>query len=134
MCLMAMAVWAQTEIVFVPGDPSGSQASVSTSDEMSKDGITVSSTFAAFAAPQYRFGKTAVTTITSSIGNITKIQFFCTNDNPAKGFGANDGMTYEDPDGTWEGTPSSEIVITTKDKQGRGHRDLWHPRVQLRPQ
>ena len=119
MCLMAMAVWAQTEIVFVPGDPSGSQASVSTSDEMSKDGITVSSTFAAFAAPQYRFGKTAVTTITSSIGNITKIQFFCTNDNPAKGFGANDGMIYEDPNGTWEGTPSSEIVLTTKDKQVR---------------
>lgn len=119
MCLMAMAVWAQTEIVFEPKNPAGSESTVSTSDEMSQDGIIVSSTYAAFNANQYRFGKGAVTTFKSTIGNITKIQFFCTTDNPAKGFGANDGMTYEDPNGTWEGNPSPEVVLTTKDKQVR---------------
>ena len=119
MCLMAMAMWAQTEVVFTPGDPAGSQPTVSTADEMSKDGITVSSTYAAFAAQQYRFGKNAVTTFKSEVGNIVKIRFICTNDNPAKGFGTNDGMTYDDPNGTWEGTPSPEVVITCKDKQVR---------------
>lgn len=119
MCLMAMAMWAQTEVVFTPGDPVGSQATVSTADEMSKDGITVSSTYAAFAAQQFRFGKNAVTTFKSEVGNIVKIEFICTTSNPANGFGANDGMTYDDPNGTWAGTPSPEVVITCKDKQVR---------------
>ena len=119
MCLMAMAMWAQNVVVFTPGDPVGSQATVSTADEMSKDGITVSSTYAAFAAQQYRFGKNAVTTFKSEIGNIVKIEFICTSTNPASGFGSQDGLTFNGNDGTWEGSPSPEVVITCKDKQVR---------------
>ena len=110
---------SQYDLIFVPGDPAGIQTTLSASDVMSMGGITVSSTYAAFAAQQYRFGKNSVTTFRSDVGNIVKIRFICTDTNPAKGFGTNDGMTYDDPNGTWEGTPSTEVVITTKDKQVR---------------
>ena len=49
-------------------------------DKMTKDGITIESTNAAFNAngnKHYRFYQNSTTTITSTAGNITKIEFTC---------------------------------------------------------
>ena len=118
LCLLATAAWAQTEIVFTPGETVGTQESVSTNDEMNKDGVVISTTYGAFKTAQYRFGKNAVTTFTSSAGNITKIQFTCTSTNPANGFGDNAGLTFDGNDGTWTGN-AAEVVLTTYTKQVR---------------
>ena len=119
MCLLFSAAWAETVVTFIPGETVGTQETVSTSDVMSKDGITISTTYGAFKAQQYRFGMNAVTTITSEIGNITKIEFTgASANNPISGFGDNPGMTYDGNDGTWIGD-ADEIVLTTRVKQAR---------------
>ena len=123
LCLLATAAWGQTQIEFVAGTPSvpaGNNTSVSGPDEMTMGGITVKTTSGAFNAAQYRFGKNATTTITSTIGNITKIEFTCTKDNPASGFDENQGVTVQSNniDGIWEGN-SSEITLTSNVKQVR---------------
>ena len=119
MCMLFSAAWADTVVTFIPGETVGSQESVSTSDQMEKDGITISTTYGAFKAAQYRFGMNAVTTIKSEIGNITKIEFTGANGtNPISGFGDNEGMTYTGNDGTWTGN-AEEVVLTTRVKQAR---------------
>ena len=118
MCLLCSAAWAQTAIEFIPGETVGSQETVSTSDQMSKDGITISTSYGAFKAAQYRFGMNAETTIKSSIGNIIKIEFTGASSNPISGFGENDGMTYNGNDGEWNGD-AEEVFLKTKVKQAR---------------
>lgn len=121
LCLLATAAWGQTTIEFVagsPSDPAGNNTSVTGPDEMTKGGITVKTTSGAFNAPQYRFGKNAVTTITSSVGNITKIVFECTKDNPASGFDEGQSIVVDGYNGTWTGN-ASEITLTSNVKQVR---------------
>ena len=119
MCLLCSMAWADTTITFIPGETVGTQETVSTADQMSKDGITISTTYGAFKAPQYRFGMNAVTTIKSDIGPITKIEFTgASSQNPISGFGDNPGMTYDGNDGEWNGE-AEEITLTTKTKQAR---------------
>ena len=119
MCMLFSVAWADTVITFIPGETVGTQETVSTADQMSRDGITISTTYGAFKAAQYRFGMNAVTTIKSEIGNITKIEFTgASGTNPISGFGDNEGMSYEGNDGTWTGD-AEEVVITTRVKQAR---------------
>jgi hypothetical protein len=75
--LLAMSAWADTTVTFIPGETVGSNVSASAADEMSKDGVKFTCTTAAFAATQYRFGGGSTTTITSTVGNIKKIEFTC---------------------------------------------------------
>ena len=114
MCLLATAAWGETVITFIAGETVGQQPSVTTEDEMSLDGITVHTSYGAFAAAQYRFGKNSSTTFTSSIGNIVKIEFTCTTDNPASGFSEPAGMD----DGVWEGDAES-VTFVAGNKQVR---------------
>lgn len=118
LCLLASFAWGQTTIEFVPGDPAGTNTSVTGPDEMTKGGITVKTTSGAFNAAQYRFGKNATTTITSTIGNITKIEFTCESGNPASGFDEGQGIVLDGKDGTWSGN-ASEITLTSNVKQVR---------------
>lgn len=121
LCLLATAAWGQTTIEFVAGNPSvpaGSNTSVTGPDEMTMGGITVKTTSGAFNAPQYRFGKNATTTITSTVGNITKIVFECTKDNPASGFDEGQGIVVDGNNGTWNGN-ANEITLTSNVKQVR---------------
>ena len=64
-------------ITFVPGNPAGYNETANAPDEMEMGGIKVSTTVGAFKAAQYRFAKGSVTTFTSSVGKITKIEFTC---------------------------------------------------------
>ena len=70
--------WAQTTVTFVPGETVGSNTGATSADTMSKDGVTISTTKGAFAAAQYRFGQGSTTTVTSTVGNITKVEFTST--------------------------------------------------------
>ena len=84
---------------------------------MTKDGITIGSTNAAFNAngnKHYRFYQNSTTTITSTAGNITKIEFTCDIDNKGKygsnGFDGTEGYTFTEDkkEGTWVGNANSD--------------------------
>lgn len=108
---------AQTTVTFTAGTDKETSTS-QTTDKVTKDGITISSTSAALAETQYRFYANSTTTISSTVGNITKVVFTCTPGKKNKyassyfsvpktnGVGkytaSSDGKT-----GTWEGDASS---------------------------
>ena len=82
-------------------------------DEMSKEGITISVTKGALAAAQYRTAKGATMTITSTVGNITKVVFTCSASGDAQ-YGPGNftdatsgNYSYEGTTGTWTGDAAS---------------------------
>lgn len=78
--LLAVRAEAQTVVTFNATTDLGNNATSSSSpDVMSKDGITISSTYAQFAnGSEYRFYTSSNTTVSSSVGNITEVVFHCT--------------------------------------------------------
>ena len=117
MCCTVSVAWAEKVIVFIPGEDMGYQQTVSTEDGISKDGVTIHTTYGAFAAPQYRFGKNSVTTVTSVVGAIIKIEFICTQNNPASGF-SEPALELEENDGIWRGN-SDVVTFVAGNKQVR---------------
>lgn len=122
MCLLATAVWGQTVITFIPGETVGNNETAQGADQMEKDGITVATTSGGLKAAQYRFAKGSVTTISSTIGNITSIEFTCsatgTNKYGPGCFAAQAGYSYEGSVGTWTGSATS-VDFTAESNQVR---------------
>lgn len=117
LCAPAMA----GEITFTAGVEKGTQTNAGAgADQMQKDGITISVTKGALAADQYRTAKNETMTISSSVGNITKVVFTCTADGDAQyGPGnftdVNPGSyTYEGKVGTWTGSAAELSLTATK--------------------
>ncbi|MBQ6166415.1 MAG: chitobiase/beta-hexosaminidase C-terminal domain-containing protein [Muribaculaceae bacterium] len=75
--MLALSAWADFTVTFIPGETVGSNSSANKADQMTKDGITVSCTTAAFNAAQYRFAAGSTATFTSTVGNIKKVEFTC---------------------------------------------------------
>ena len=75
--LLTMSAWADTTVTFIPGETVGTNTSANALDQMSRDGVIISCTSGAFLANPYRFGGGSTTTITSTEGNIKKIEFTC---------------------------------------------------------
>lgn len=110
--MLGMTVMADDlTVTFIPGETVGSNTTASGEDTMTKDGITISTTSGGLAAAQYRMAKGSVTTISSAVGNITKIVFTCTASGDTKYgpgcFAAQEGYSYEDAEGTWTGNAAS---------------------------
>lgn len=85
--------------------------------EITKDGITINTTngYVNGKYKQYRFYKSSITTISSTVGNITKIEFTCTAYDYAKfgpgGWELADDLqgqySFEGKFGTWTGNATS---------------------------
>ena len=122
LALLTMSAWAATDVTFTAGTDVGTTSANTTPDEVTKGGITISCTDAAFATAQYRFYAGSTTTITSTVGNITKIEFTCT----ASGTSSNGPSFFSVPDngtgtysysgnvGTWTGDASSVVLAASK--------------------
>ncbi|MCR5131987.1 MAG: DUF6359 domain-containing protein [Prevotella sp.] len=112
-------------VTFTAGTDVGTQTNAGAgADEMSKDGITISVTKGALAAAQYRTAKGETMTITSSVGNITKVVFTCTASDDAQ-YGPGNftdattgSYTYEGKVGTWTGNAAS-FSLTASSAQVR---------------
>ena len=99
--------FAGGEITFVAGTDVGTSTGTNP-DQITKSGVTVSSTSAALAAAQYRFYKNSVTTISTTSGTITKIVFtHCDNSYPIS------NLTNIDSNGTWTGSATSVQFTAT---------------------
>ncbi len=107
------------EVTFVPTDFT---EVVSQDYSKEKDGITVAVTASTVTNDQLRIFKNQTITISSTVGNITKIVFTCTANGTSKYgpgcFAAQDGYTYENQNGTWEGDEES-VTFTASDNQVR---------------
>lgn len=108
------------EITFTAGETKGTQTNAGKgADEMTKDGITISVTTGAFAAQQYRFGKGQTMTVSSTVGNITKVEFTCTENEtaqygPGNFTGASSGeYSYEGKIGTWTGDAAEFSMVAS---------------------
>ena len=115
--LLSMTAWGTT-VTFVPGTTSGQYSNASQADEMSKDGVTISSTKAALGRDDnYRFAKDSETTITSTVGNITKVEITSTATYDAQygpyGFDGSTGYTCQSGSkvGTWQGDAASLTLV-----------------------
>ena len=106
--MLALTAWADFTVTFIPGETVGSNSSANKADQMSRDGVTISCTTAAFNAAQYRFAAGSTATFTSTVGNIKKVEFTCVgtyNDayGPNQFYG--DGYTTQSGSkiGKWQG-------------------------------
>lgn len=119
---LAGTVSAET-VTFVAGTDVGTGTGQTTSGELSKSGITLSCDKVAFSTAQYRFYGGGSLTISSSVGNITKVEFTCSSSYPATNFivpeGSAGSYTATATSGTWEGDASSLLLNNTASKQVR---------------
>lgn len=114
--ILAMAAsfgFAQQTVTFVAGTDKGSSTEATKPDEISKEGITISVTAGAFNAAQFRFAKSSTATFTSTVGNITKVEFTCTASGTSK-YGPGNFVNpstgdydYNGKTGTWTGDAAS---------------------------
>lgn len=116
--MMAVCGWAD-EITILPSD----FAAADNADySVTKDGITVSVVASTVNSDQMRIYKGKTITISSAVGNMSKIEFTCTAKDDAKygpgSFNAQDGYSFSEYTGTWEGS-ATEVVFTAEKNQVR---------------
>ena len=120
--LLATTVWGQNVVTFIPGETTGNNETAQGADSMTKDGIAISTTSGGLKAPQYRFAKGSVTTVSSAIGNIISIEFTCSASGTEKYgpgcFASQTGYSYEGNVGTWVGSAES-VEFTAESNQVR---------------
>lgn len=122
LALLTMSAWAQTTVTFTAGTDIGTTTANNSADTISKDGITIVCTDAAFATAQYRFYANSTATITSTVGNITKVEFTCsasgTSSNGPSFFSVPNTSTgaysYSGSTGTWVGDAASFTLAASK--------------------
>lgn len=123
MMLVCGAISAQTVVTFTAGTDKSEGAT------LTKDGITLTlkegastSGLGKLATAEYRLFKGNILTVSSTIGNITNIEFTCTANNTTKYgpgcFAAQDGYTFKDNVGTWVGNATS-VDFTSESAQVR---------------
>lgn len=123
MMLICGAISAQTVVTFTAGTDKSEGAT------LTKDGITLTlkegtsiSGLGKLATAEYRLYKGNILTVSSTIGNITNIEFTCTANNTAKYgpgcFAAQNGYTFKDKVGTWVGNATS-VDFTAESAQVR---------------
>lgn len=116
--MMAVCGWAD-EITILPSD----FAAADNADySVTKDGITVSVVASTVNSDQMRIYKGKTITISSAVGNMSKIEFTCTAKDDAKygpgSFNAQDGYSFSEYTGIWEGS-ATEVVFTAEKNQVR---------------
>lgn len=117
--------FAQTVVTFTAETDKGSFDATETgagADKITKDGVTIQTSNGAFAAAQYRIYKSATFTVSSTVGNITKVVITCTANGTAKyGPGSFTGDNYKastGKEGTWSGNAAS-LTLTASSNQVR---------------
>lgn len=115
--LLALSAWADTTVTFIPGTTTGNNTAANAADEMTLDGVTISGNKAALAASAYRFAAGSYATISSTVGNIKKVEFTCEGSysqsyGPDQFYG--DGYSCQSGSrvGTWTGDAASFSLNT----------------------
>lgn len=134
LALIANVSFGQTVVTFTAETDKGSfdatqNGTGAGADKITKDGVTIQTSNGAFAATdyntqvaQYRIYKSATFTVSSTVGNITKVVITCTAEGNAKyGPGSFTGDNYKastGKDGTWSGN-AAKLTLTASNNQVR---------------
>ena len=134
LALIANFSFGQTVVTFTAETDKGSFDATQTgtgagADKITKNGVTIQTSNGAFAATdyntkaaQYRIYKSATFTVSSTVGNITKVVITCTANGSAKhGPGCFTGDNYTastGKEGTWSGNAAS-LTLTASNNQVR---------------
>lgn len=134
LALIANFSFGQTVVTFTAETDKGSFDATQTgtgagADKITKNGVTIQTNNGAFAATdyntkaaQYRIYKSAKFTVSSTVGNITKVVITCTTNGSAKhGPGCFTGDNYKastGKEGTWSGNAAS-LTLTASNNQVR---------------
>lgn len=132
MALIANFSFGQTVVTFTAETDKGSFDATQTgtgagADKITKNGVTIQTNNGAFAATdnnaaQYRIYKSAKFTVSSTVGNITKVVITCTAEGTAKyGPGSFTGDNYKastGKEGTWSGN-AAKLTLTASNNQVR---------------
>lgn len=126
--MLCTAATAQTTVTFTAGTEKGTYTGTgspqSGEETITKDGITIKCSTGAFAAKQYRFYKSSTATISSSVGNITKVVITCKANGTAK-YGPGNftdatagSYTFEEAGktGTWTGLAAEFTLKASKNQ------------------
>lgn len=111
---------AEKVVTFTAGTDVGSNTTASGADQVSKDGVTINVTSGGFAAAQFRFAKGSTATFSSTVGNITKIDFTCTaSDDSQYGPGCFTDATsgtysFSGTEGVWTGNVAEFSMTASK--------------------
>ena len=115
--MLAMSAWADITVTFIPGTTGGQYTGANQYDEMTLDGVTISGTKSALAANPYRFAAGSTATISSTVGNIKRVEFTCQGSysqsyGPDQFYG--DGYTCQSGSrvGVWQGDAASFTLNT----------------------
>lgn len=117
--LLALSAWADVTVTFDPNVTKGKNSAANAADEMTLSGVTISGTKAAFNATTaaYRFAGGSKATVSSTVGNIKKVEFTCEGSysqsyGPDQFYG--DGYTCQSGSrvGTWQGDTTSFSLNT----------------------
>ena len=100
------AVTVVNAVTFTGGTDKGTSTSSGNSDQVEKSSITVSSTNAALAQTEYRLYSGSTTTISTSSGKITRIEFTVNGSYDLSKLSTATG-TYNSSTGVWTGTATS---------------------------
>lgn len=127
LALIANFSFGQTVVTFTAETDKGSFDATETgtgagADKITKNGVTIQTSNGAFAAAQYRIYKSATFTVSSTVGNITKVVITCTANGSAKhGPGCFTGDNYKastGKEGTWSGN-AAKLTLTASNNQVR---------------
>lgn len=134
LALIANVSFGQTVVTFTAETDKGSfdatqNGTGAGADKITKDGVTIQTSNGAFAATdyntqvaQYRIYKSATFTVSSTVGNITKVVITCTANGTAKyGPGSFTGDNYKAStgnEGTWSGN-AAKLTLTASNNQVR---------------
>ena len=118
--MLVSNVMAEKVVTFTAGTDVGSNTTASGADQVSKDGVTINVTSGGFAAAQFRFAKGSTATFSSTVGNITKIDFTCTaSDDSQYGPGCFTDATsgtysFSGTEGVWTGNVAEFSMTASK--------------------
>lgn len=127
LALIANFSFGQTVVTFTAETDKSSFDATETgtgagADKITKNGVTIQTSNGAFAAAQYRIYKSATFTVSSTVGNITKVVITCTANGSAKhGPGCFTGDNYKastGKEGTWSGN-AAKLTLTASNNQVR---------------
>ncbi|MGI6231376.1 MAG: hypothetical protein ACOYJF_00815 [Prevotella sp.] len=123
LALIGTSSWAQTTVTFDATTNLGSSTSRG-EGSVTLDGVTISNTDGILGnGSEYRFYQNSTTTVTSTVGNITNIEFTCTASGTSKygpgNFTSDAGSyTYSEKVGTWTGSAAT-VTFTASGAQVR---------------
>ncbi len=106
------AVTVVNAVTFTAGTDKGTTTSNADGDEVTKSVITISSDIAAFATDQYRLYSGSTSTISTSAGKITKIEFTVNGSYLLSNLNTSTG-TYNSSTGVWTGVATSIAFSAT---------------------